>query len=267
MILVLHQLAAVFYLVASLAAGYGVGLAHLRARRFGVATLGAGLLVHSLALAFLHASPDRPHLSDLPPAISITIWLSVLFFLLLRLRMRISGLVVFVAPPAFVGMVFASRWLPHASPAEGSKGLWSHLHILLGSAGLAMLAVAGAAGLLFIFANRVLKDRRARARRIGFPSLEALDRVNRIALSLGLPLLTLGLITGVMWSHAEHQVVWSNSPHTISTAIAWLVYIGLVLARYGVFGQGPQGPLAAAKSAVAGFAILFLAVVGVGLIL
>jgi ABC-type uncharacterized transport system permease subunit len=259
----LYQLAAVAYLASALAGGYGIGLSHLKARRFGVAVMGAGWLMHGLGLAFMHQMPDRPPLSEWSPTMSLTVWLTVLFFLLLRLRMRISGMVVFVAPPAFIGMVFATVWLPGGSGIHPTSGLWSHAHIMLAASGVALLTVAAAAGGLFIFANRLLKDRRPAARKIGLPSLEALDRVNLFALSLGFPLLTLGLITGVLFSMSEHEKVLANLPHAIGTALAWALYVVLIAARFGwMQEQGRQSPLGAAKSAIAGFVVLFIAVVG-----
>jgi ABC-type uncharacterized transport system permease subunit len=224
--------------------------------------MGAGWLMHSLGLVFMHQMADRPPLTDWSPAMSLTVWLTILSFLLLRLRMRISGMVVFVAPPAFIGMVFTCLWFPDGSGVQHDSGFWSHAHIMLASAGLALLTVAAAAGALFIFANRLLKDRRPAARKIGLPSLEALDRVNLVALSLGFPLLTLGLITGVLFSIAEHEKVVANAPHAVGTALAWVVYVILVAARFGVCQESRQAPLGAAKSAIAGIIVLFIAVIG-----
>jgi len=266
MILTLHRIAALFYLVASLAAAYGIGLAHLRARRFGVGALGAGLLVHTLALGFLHQEPTPPPLSELPPAISIMVWISVLFFLLMRLRMRISGLVVFVAPPAFIGTTYAALYFPVASEVVAKREIWSHLHILLSSGGFALLAVAAGAGTVFLVANHVLKDRRPKARRFEFPSLEALDRLNLISLTIGFPLLTLGLITGILWSHVGDAGLLQHAPHVISATIAWVVYVGLLVARVGIGKGYRQPPIQAAKSSVFGFIILFVAIVIVGIL-
>jgi len=266
MILTLHQIAALFYLVASLAASYGIGMGHLRARRFGVGALGAGFLVHTLALGFLHQEPTPPPLSDLPPAISIMVWISVLFFLLMRLRMRISGLVVFVAPPAFIGTTYAALYFPVASEVVAKQEVWSHLHILLSSGGFALLALAAGAGTVFLVANRVLKDRRPKARRLELPSLEALDRLNLISLSVGFPLLTLGLITGILWSRVGEAELAKHAPHVISSTIAWGVYVGLLIARLGVGKGYRQPPMQAAKSAIVGFVILFVAIVIVGIL-
>jgi len=94
------------------------------------------------------------------------------------------------------------------------------------------------------------------------PSLEALDRVNRVALVLGFPLLTLGVITGSLWLDARTGQAVSGSLHEAWTLIAWMIYLGLVSLRF----LGHQGGRQAAASAVAGFAFLLFAVIGVGLV-
>src|SRR5690606_13342987 len=109
---------------------------------------------------------------------------------------------------------------------------------------------------------RGLKRRRPLARRLPLPSLEALDRVNRVALALGFPLLTLGVVTGVLWNEAERGRPLAGGLHETWTVVAWLIYLGLVVLRF----VGHQGARQAAASALAGFAFLVFAVIGVGLV-
>jgi ABC-type transport system involved in cytochrome c biogenesis permease subunit len=94
------------------------------------------------------------------------------------------------------------------------------------------------------------------------PSLEALDRVNRVALVVGFPLLTLGVVTGSLWLHSQSGVLWSGSVHETWSVTAWIIYLGLSVLRF----LGHQGARQAAASAVAGFAFLVFAVVGVGIV-
>ena len=93
------------------------------------------------------------------------------------------------------------------------------------------------------------------------PSLEALDRVNVVSLGIGFPLLTLGVVTGSLWLMNERGVPWLGTSHETWTIVAWAIYGGLVLARFA----GRQAGRQAAASALAGFAFLLFAVVGVEL--
>lgn len=255
----LKQLAAAFYLAASVAAALGLVLPSARAARLAVAGLAAGALLHAAAFWQLHAQPSPPPLTDLPMAVSLTAWIGTVFTLLLLLRVRGRGLVVLVAPLAFLGVVVASLAPPRGEAAPPGGALWSHLHVVLASAGLALVGVAGAAGLLYLAHHRRIKTKRRRGLGTGLPSLEALDRVNTLALSLGFLLLTLGVLTGVAWVRAATGRLWPGDVHANATLAAWAVYVGLVVVRFGA----RQGARQAAVTSAAGFAVLLAAVVGV----
>ena len=260
MVIPLHQLAAAIYLIAGLAAGLGLALPAPRLGRAAVLLLAAGALVHGACFAALHRADPPPPLTNLPTAMSFTAWVGALFFLLLLLRAKLAGLVVLVAPLIFLAVFFAALRLPAVGPATFSgSGSWPHAHVLLASGGLSLLGVAGLAGVLFLIEHRRLKAKRRIARRLPLPTLEALDRVNVAALALGFPLLTLGVLTGVIWLSTESGKLWTASPHETWSALAWAVYAVLVTARFG----SRQGARQAAVSAVGGFAFLLFAVVGV----
>jgi ABC-type transport system involved in cytochrome c biogenesis permease subunit len=70
------------------------------------------------------------------------------------------------------------------------------------------------------------------------------------------------VVTGIFWVHEALGRVWTGADHESWLAIAWAIYAGLVLARF----VGHQGSRQAAASALAGFAFLLFAVVGVGLL-
>jgi ABC-type uncharacterized transport system permease subunit len=146
--------------------------------------------------------------------------------------------------------------------SEAASGSWPHAHVLLASAGLAILGLAALAGILYLAEHRRLKSKRPLSSGLRLPSLEALDRSNLAALAVGFPLLTLGVITGMMWNQAENGRLWTTSPHAVACVMAWAVYAVLAVAR---FGSG-QGARQAALAAVCGFAVLFVAVIGVGMI-
>ena len=255
----LHQWTAAAYLAASLAAVAGLGLRAPRWLRAGLWLLALAALLHGGAFFALHREEPTPALTELPLAVSLASWLLVLSFLALQLRVPGGGLAVVVAPAAFLGTVFAAFSARVPEARDTGSALWSHLHVLLASGGLALLGVAGAAGALYLVHHRALKRHRA-AKHSALPSLESLDRANALALALGFLLLTLGVVTGVLWVETREGRLWPGGLHANATLLAWLAYAALVLAR---FGAGGSARLSAAGSAV-GFALLLVAVVGIG---
>lgn len=262
--IVFHHIAAALYLAAGVGATLGLILpapSVLRGARWGLAL---GALAQAAAFGTLHRLESAPALTDLRMAIAVMAWLGVLFTLALLARYRLPG---FVPPLAFVGFMSAfgaTLTGPDLVVETDTFGSIPHAHVLLASAGFAALGLAALAGSFFLLEHRSLKRRRSLAGRfpLPLPSLETLDQVNRVALVLGFPLLTLGVLTGSLWLEDRSGRLFSGSLHEAWTVIAWMIYFGLVLLRFG----GHQGARQAAASAVAGFAFLLFAVVGVGLV-
>jgi len=258
----LHQLSAALYLVAGLVAWVGMAQRSARLERVSVRVLALAALVHLPALALLHREDSPPPLTDPAMALSFMAWIGVLAFLVLERRARLAGLTVLVAPVAFVGVFAAALRLPAAEPATfAGAGSWPHAHVLLASAGFALFGLSGLAGVLYLAEHRRLKAKRPLDAKLPLPSLEALDRVNRVALAMGFPLLTLGVVTGMLWVSSERGTPWTGTLHETWSALAWCVCAILVAARFGAH----QGSRQAAASAVGGFVFLLFAVIGVGL--
>lgn len=257
-----QHIAAAFYLAAGVGAILGLVLPSPRMLVGARLGLALGVVAQTIAFATLHRLQPAPSLTDLAQAISVMAWLAVIFGLVLVSRIRLPGFVPALAFMAFLAAFGATLHADGATHGADANGGLPHAHVLLASAGLAALGLAGLAGLFFLLEHRSLKRRRRVARRIALPSLEALDRVNRVALALGFPLLTFGVVTGVLWNEARSGRVLGGGLHETWTVVAWLIYLGLVLFRF----VGHQGARQAAASALAGFAFLVFAVVGVGLV-
>lgn len=262
MLIELHQLAAALYLAASIAGGVAFVSAAQRAHRGAAFLLSGGALLHMVSFAFLHRTEPTPQLNDLPAVLSLISCLAMVAFLAFVRNARWDALVVWVAPIGFLGAFIGAARMPHSVGDNlFGAGSWPHAHVLLASGGLALLAVAGLAGMVFLRESQQLK----RKQRVGaspLPSLETLDRVNALSLAIGFLLLTLGLLTGMLWLEAADGRLWSGSAHEIWTSVAWVIYAGLLVARFGMH----QSARRAALSAIGGFGFLLFAVVGVGLV-
>ncbi len=258
----LLQIAAAVYLAAGVGALVGATLPSARMARGAVWGLALGAAVHALAYASLHSVEPPPPLTGLPASLSVAAWLGNLFLLGFLWRHKIQGLVAAAGPISFLAVFVAALHLPGSEPtaSPADSGAMPHAHILLAGAGIALLGLAGMAGIAYLIEYRRLKAKRALVSRVRLPSLEALDRVNSASLAVGFPLLTLSLVTGMLWLADTRGVLWTGGAHETWCAIAWAIYAGLCVARFG----GRQGARGAAASAVAGSAFLLFGVVAVG---
>ena len=261
-----QYLTAGLYLLASLTAGAGFTLARPAMLRAAVGVLAAGAIAHAASFALLHAADRRRRRSPISRARSRS-WRSWARsgFLLLAWRARLAGLVALVAPMSCLGVaaaVFSGRPRSRTPASATGAGSLPHAHVLLASAGLALLGLAGLAGLSFLVEHRRLKRKRPLAAGAAWPSLEALDRAGAFAVVAGFPLLTLGVVTGSLWQRAATGAFFSGNPHETFCLIAWAVYGALATVRFGA----RQPAVRCAMSSIAGFAFLGIAVLGVELL-
>lgn len=240
----------------------GVVLPAPRMNRGAVFGLAIGAAVQMIAFATLHRV-ESPPITSLPVVLASSAWMTVVFALLLTFKVRLPGVAAVVGPLAFLCVFLASLgWKVGVEGAVDASeaGTWPHIHVLLASAGIALLGIAGLAGLFFLLEHRRLKAKPPVAASIALPSLEALDRVNVVTTAVGFALLTLGILTGMIWLQETRGMAWMGTSHEAWMVISWAIYAGLVVARYA----GRQGARQAAASALAGFAFLLFGVMGVG---
>jgi len=263
MVATLQIVTAVLYFVACAASGAGFALARPAWNRVAVGVLAAGALAHGASFSLLHTLDPPPPLTHLPSALSFMAWIGTLGFLLLVWRAKLAGLVVLVAPMSLLG-VLASLSAGRGAVPEESLGAGSlpHAHVLLASAGLALLGLAGLAGALFLVEHTRLKRKRPPSGGGAWPSLEALDRAGAFAVAAGFPLLTLGVLYGALWQREASGLLWSGSAHETFCLVAWAIYGALAFQRFGARLPARR----CAMSALAGFGLLGCAVLGVELL-
>ena len=60
----------------------------------------------------------------------------------------------------------------------------------------------------------------------GLPSLAKLDIMQYRVIAVGLPLLSLGIITGAMWAKEAWGAYWQWDPKETAALLSWIVYAG-----------------------------------------
>src|SRR5881296_4465699 len=145
----------------------------------------AGAAVHVIAVSQLT-------LVGLGPALSMLALCLVLLQLASERLLRGSAVSFFAAPSAtgLVGLALLSGLTPSAE-AIAARNIWFVLHVALSVLGLALLALAFIAAALYLLQFRELKAKRFGQVFQVFPPLERLDLLNRSALVVGFPALTL----------------------------------------------------------------------------
>jgi ABC-type uncharacterized transport system permease subunit len=254
-----YELAAALYLAASVLGS--LPRAGERAARGVIWLLGAGVLLHAVGFVELHRQTPPVPLDSFPAALSLIAWLTAAGYLLSLEVARVRAVGPWVGAVAGVLTLAADlalRWTELPAPGPQDSVAWSHAHVLLSSGGFSVLALASLAGLAYLTKERELK--RKRRSRFTLPSLESLDRFEHVSLSLGFPLLTLGVVTGFVWGASRGVSLWTG--HSLLLLVAWAVYL-LPLSLRVLRHQRGHEP---ARDVVLGFAVLAFSYIGIRLL-
>jgi cytochrome c-type biogenesis protein CcsB len=202
-------------------------------------------------------------MTNLHESFSFFSWCVVGLFLILKWKYRAVAIGVILAPMASILMVAATFQDHRILPLPVIlKSYWLPIHATLSFAGETVLSLAFAAGVLYLIQEARIKRKNPGEISRRLPSLETLDDVNYLALSLGFPLLTAGIITGSVWASYAWGSYWSWDPKETWSLITWLIYAALLHQRMNVGWRGRR----AAIMAIIGFASVVFTFVGVNLL-
>ncbi len=164
--------------------------------RWAPALLAGGGLSH-LAYTVLSSAVDRRcPIYSLHTALGLAAIVAVFAFLALGRGRRLGAVGAAVAVSALM-LFLGSRWIVARPPGPFDRWLLA-VHITTNLLGLGVLVLAGMASGFYLWQERLLKQKRRAAWGNRLPPLESLDAVVHRLLWVALPLLTLGIASGMI---------------------------------------------------------------------
>ena len=136
-------------------------------------------------------------------SVMVLAWIVALIGLYLMLHWPRQVAVGLFVLPVVLGLVVAAGWFaPRESNwmEEGMTAFWGTVHGMFLLGGAVFTCVAFAAGLMYLAQMRRLKSKCPGRFGFSLPSLEQSERVNRGAITIAFPLLTFGLLIGMILS-------------------------------------------------------------------
>lgn len=253
----IYLIASIFYMISMIGK-------RPRAGRIGRWILLVGIIVHATSFGVHHSEMGGTPVTSLHESLAFFAWCLVLLFLLLDLRFHLSVMGAFAAPSAFLLMIASALSPDIVVQIDPVLKSWLFpVHIIFAFLGNAAFALAFGAGVMYLLQNRMLKSKRFTGIYQLLPSLDTLDKVNYTCLSVGFPLMTLGIISGAFWANTAWGSYWSWDPKETWALLTWLLYAVLLHGRLSV---GWRGRRAAIFSIVA-FVFLLFTFLGVNLLL
>lgn len=224
----------------------------------------AAFVVHTAALALRFWEGGHTPVTSLHEAMSFFAWCVVGLFLTLQLRYRLPSFGAFVTPPALVFLLAAVGTRGEIEPLNPAlQSVWLPIHVVLIFIGDGAFALAAAAAVMYLIQERQLKRKRLSGWFHRLPNIEVLDELNYRCLTIGFPLLTVGIITGSVWAQQAWGTYWSWDPKETWSLITWLLYAALLHGRLTVGWRGRR----AAVWALIGFGSVLFTFLGVNFVL
>lgn len=225
----------------------------------------AGFLLHTMSTVGRFIISGHIPITNLHEAASFFSWCIVLLFFIMEYRYRIGIMGSFIMPVVFILMLSSSilprEIKPQLSPVLQSY--WLGIHTILAFLGDAAFAMAAGVGIMYLIQEHFVKSKHLGDLFHRLPSLQILDEINYRLISYGFPLLTLAIITGVLWAQSAWGSYWRWDPKEVWSLITWFIYALVLHVRLSVGWRGKR----AAILSIVGFAAVLFTFFGVNLLL
>jgi ABC-type transport system involved in cytochrome c biogenesis permease subunit len=198
----------------------------------------AGLLAQTIFLAMQRPPPP---LAERYGWMLFLSWILAVFYLYGTIHHGRLAWAIFVLPLVLVLVGLAAYFSPKPGEPPIGKDIawgWGLVHgfvLLLATVGL---CVGFVASVMYLVQAHRLRAKTLPGHGMKLLSLERLESMNRRAVTLAFPLLTLGLLIGVviMFSNLD-QLTWGDA-RVLSAAVLWVAFAVLLVVRYGYHLRG-----------------------------
>jgi len=215
----------------------------------------AAAILHTINIVARLVEAGHTPITSVHETISFFAWAIAWCYLSFRWRYTVKNFGTFAAILVMILMVISAVAPHEILPLTQNQRSWLFpVHACLAIVADAFLALACIGGVMYLLQERELKQKKFGFFYSRLPSLESLDKLNQHCLSIGFPLMTLGMVTGYIWAkqiwggrnwHWDPKIVWSM--------ITWFLYAGMMHQR---FTMGWRGRRAAIMTIIAFMAVL-----------
>ena len=190
-------------------------------------------------------------------ALSLIFWLTVLIYWLANTRHQLRSLQALVLPPAALFAVLPAFEQQNHYVTEANSSLFL-LHIVIAILAYSLFTFAALHALLMLVAERNLHKKSSLIQLPDFPPLMVMENLLFKVIGLGFVLLTITLISGMLFSEEIFGKPMQFSHKTVFSSASWCIYASLLVGRIAYGWRGRK----AIYWVLAGFVLLLLAYIG-----
>jgi len=188
--------------------------------------LAGGIIVHWQALLERSRMLNNVPYQDWVGSLSLFAWFLAVTYLGVETYHKQRSVGPFVLPAVIV-LVLTSTVVANITPAvpPPSQGSAFALHVTMNILAYSAFTLAFVMSVIYLLQNRVLRDRKLGDTFWRFPPLEALERMSRTSVVIGIVGLSLGIVLGMVKATQLWKGSWSWDPKVIASFAVWGIYM------------------------------------------
>ena len=214
------------------------------------------LALHTALLGRAVFAPDGMHLG-VGNAVSAILWLTVLIYWLGNFYYRLDVLQSLVLPAAAAAALVPALF-PSVRPLPNTELMAFKIHLLIAMLAYSLFTIASLHVLLMALLERRLHGGALPRALRGLPPLLALETLLFRIIWAGFILLTLTIVSGVVYSEELFGKAAKLNHKTVFGVLSWIIFAALLCGRH-VYGWRGR---TAVRWTLTGFFMLVLAYVG-----
>ena len=209
------------------------------------------------------ASSGHLPLSNLYESSMFLSWCFCTIHLVLENQNKTDWIGIITAPSALLTNAFATLGIPKEMqqstalvPALQSNWLMMHVSMMIFS--YSTLMIGSLLAIAFLFVNTKEASLETQRGKLG----QQLDHYSYRSITLGFPLLTIGILSGAVWANEAWGSYWSWDPKETWALITWFVFAIYIHTRMNKGWQGKKPAMVASG----GFFVIWICYLGVNLL-
>lgn len=218
--------------------------------------IGTTLLIHGLGI-YIELFGAGPMRFSFGLALSLMLWLAVLIYWLESFHAKMEGLQPMVLPLA-AACALVPVLFPHVRAVAHTDSWGFRLHFIAAMLAYSLFTLSALHAVFMGYAERKLHQRALTKSLASLPPLLTMESLLFRMIVIGFVLLTVALITGVVYSEEIFGKALTLDHKTLFAFISWGIFAALLIGRHA---RGWRGRVAL-RWTLAGFMVLLLAYIG-----
>ncbi|MFZ5942704.1 MAG: c-type cytochrome biogenesis protein CcsB [Bacillota bacterium] len=191
-----------------------------------------GFLANTASLVIRYLHTGHPPLGNMYEFLLFFIWGIVLIYIIVEYKYKLQNIGIFALPMVFI----LTAWLilMDSSPKELMPALrskWLYFHVFTAVVSYGAFAVSFIIGLVYLLKDNYLKKGKSSQLLDSLPEINFLEELTYKLIVVGMPFLTLVIITGAIWAEMSWGTYWSWDPKETWSLITWFIYAGYLHTR------------------------------------